>query len=378
MAGIYIHIPFCKQACSYCNFHFSTLQNNKNDVLVAISKEIDLQKFFFPDKTVIDTVYFGGGTPSLLSSKELNTLFKKLLNTFSINPNAEITLEANPDDLSADYLHSLKQHTPINRLSIGIQSFQDEDLLYMNRAHRATDAKRCIQLAQDTGFDQLSVDLIYGTPTLSDENWIKNVHSIIELNIPHVSCYALTIEEKTALAHQIKKHTSLPPDETTTAQQFLRLLEVMKNAGYEQYEISNFCKPPHYAQHNTNYWRGIPYLGIGPSAHSYNGSMRFWNLANNAQYIKTITSGILPQESETLQINDRYNEYIMTSLRTMWGVDATKIERDFGTTCRRYFTNEIQRYILSGHVLQQENTFTLSTKGKLICDSITQQLFLSE
>jgi oxygen-independent coproporphyrinogen III oxidase len=378
MAGIYIHIPFCKQACSYCNFHFSTLQNTKNEVLVALHKEIQLQQHFFPDKTVIESIYFGGGTPSLLSTAELNTLLETLYRTFTIAADAEITLEANPDDLSQTYLNALKRETPVNRFSIGIQSFFEADLLYMNRAHNAAEAKACIQLAQDTGFDNLSVDLIYGTPTLSNENWLSNLHTVFDLQVPHVSCYALTVEEKTALAHQIKRQAVTAPDDEQTAQQFLLLLEHMKAAGYTHYEISNFCREPNFARHNTNYWRGIPYLGLGPSAHSYDGKRRSWNIANNALYAKQLQDDTLAQESELLSIKDHYNEYIMTALRTMWGIDAAKIEAEFGDEFLQHFLSEIPRYTESGHVLQHENIFQLSDAGKLLCDAITQHLFFPE
>jgi oxygen-independent coproporphyrinogen-3 oxidase len=268
MAGIYLHIPFCKQACTYCNFHFSTLLKTKEDVLKAISNEIQLQQNFFPDKTIIDTIYFGGGTPSLLSISEINELLNELYKHFNIAENTEITVEANPDDLTKGYLSALKKETPVNRFSIGVQSFFDEDLRYMNRAHNASEAINCINFAQDKGFENLSVDLIYGTPTMNNERWKENLQTVFGLKIPHVSCYALTVEEKTELAFLIKKKKSIEPSDEGMAQQFSILLDEMNKHHYTHYEISNFCIEPHFAKHNTNYWKGIPYLGIGPSAHS--------------------------------------------------------------------------------------------------------------
>lgn len=376
MAGIYLHIPFCKQACSYCNFHFSTLIIHKNDVLKAMLHEIELQHNFFPTSTKIETIYFGGGTPSLLSVDEINTFTDKIKTIFDVVEHAEITLEANPDDLTNDYLVLLKNKTSINRLSIGVQSFLEEDLLYMNRAHNAQEAIDCIRLAKQHGFHNLSVDLIYGTPSLSDEQWQKNLDVLVNLDIAHVSCYALTIEEKTALHHSIKtKKTSAPNDEKT-ARQFSILMDKMQQHHYNHYEISNFCKEPHFAKHNTNYWKGISYLGIGPSAHSFDGVKRYWNIANNAIYTKKILNNEFANESEVLSKTDSYNEYVMTSIRTVFGVDLSKIKQDFGDDFQRHFLFEVSPFIDNKWIVNTNEIFTLTNSGKLFCDYITTHLFI--
>jgi oxygen-independent coproporphyrinogen-3 oxidase len=376
MAGIYIHIPFCRQACTYCNFHFSTLLKNKKEVMDAMLKEIALQQHYFPEKTVIDTIYFGGGTPSLLTTEEINSIIKEIEKHHAVSENAEITLEANPDDLSDAFLSALRKETTINRLSIGVQSFFDEDLQYMNRAHNASDARSCIQLAKDAGFHNLSIDLIYGTPTMSNERWKENLDILFAMHVPHISCYAMTVEEKTPLADFIKKKKALPPGDEQTAQQFSVLLEEMKTHGYTQYEISNFCKEPHFVMHNTNYWKGIPYLGIGPSAHSYNGTQRSWNVSNNALYAKKIMKDEPANEYEVLSITEKYNEYVMTSLRTMWGVDVNYILQHFGEDFQKHFLLEVSPFISNKWVNESGTIYTLTDSGKLFCDYITEHLFV--
>lgn len=376
MAGIYLHIPFCKQACTYCNFHFSTLLNYKNEVFNAMLQEIDLQKNFFPTETKIETIYFGGGTPSLLSVEEINLLLQKIHTNFSVDLDAEITLEANPDDLTKTYLQNLKTHTKINRLSIGVQSFFDEDLQYMKRAHNATEAINCIKFAQEIGFDNLSIDLIYGTPTMNNEIWKKNLQIIFDLKVNHVSSYALTVEEKTELHSLIKKKKVIEPSDEQTAQQFSILLEEMSKHNFTHYEISNFCIEPYFAKHNTNYWQGISYLGIGPSAHSFNGEKRFWNIANNALYSKKIMNNELTYESEILSITDKYNEYVMTSIRTIFGTDLGKIKQDFGDDFSQHFLFEISPFIDNNWIKNNENIYTLTNSGKLFCDYITEHLFI--
>ena len=376
MAGIYLHIPFCKQACSYCNFHFSTLLTNKNEVLHAMLHEIELQRCFFPTTTKIETIYFGGGTPSLLTVDEINLFLEKITDVFTIADEMEITLEANPDDLTTDYLKQLKNKTAINRLSIGVQSFLEEDLVYMNRAHNAQEAINCIRLAKATGFDNLSVDLIYGTPSLSNEQWRKNLDILFELGITHVSSYALTVEEKTALHHSIKNKKTSAPDDEKTARQFTMLMKNMQQHNYTHYEISNFCKEPHFAKHNTNYWKGISYLGIGPSAHSFDGIKRYWNIANNTLYAKKIKQNELANESEILSITDKYNEYVMTSIRTIFGVDIHKIKADFGDAISSHFLMEIAPFIDNKWIANTNEIYTLTNSGKLFCDYITEHLFL--
>ncbi|HNE49962.1 MAG: radical SAM family heme chaperone HemW [Chitinophagales bacterium] len=376
MAGIYLHIPFCKQACAYCNFHFSTLLKYKESVLNSMLQELEMRKNFFPEKTEIDTIYFGGGTPSLLSTTEINRLLQQIYRLFTVTEQPEITLEANPDDLTQAYLQALKKETPINRFSIGIQSFTDDDLHYMHRAHTAKEALQSIQFAQQAGFDNLSIDLIYGTPTLNNEQWRKNLQTAFSLNLPHISCYALTVENKTALAIEIDKKKKAAVDEELMVQQFSILLEEMKQHGYLQYEISNFCQPPHFARHNTNYWKGISYLGIGPSAHSFDGKIRYWNISNNSNYVKKIIANESAFEQEILADNDRYNEYVMTSLRTIFGVDSLTIKQNFGTIFLQHFQLEITPFIDNKWVECNDGIYTLTDSGKLFCDYITEELFI--
>jgi oxygen-independent coproporphyrinogen-3 oxidase len=375
VAGIYIHIPFCRKACSYCNFHFSTLLKNKGDMLTSILREIELQQYFFPEKKPIETIYFGGGTPSLLSSNEINSILYKIQSHFTVTPNIEVTLEANPDDLTKDYIRELKD-TSVNRLSIGVQSFFDVDLQYMNRAHNATAARQCLGDALNAGFHNLSVDLIYGTPTMPDNNWIQNLEAVFEFDIPHVSAYALTVEEDTALSNNIRKKTVQAPADEHTARQFEMLVHAMIRQGYLHYEISNFALPGKFAVHNSNYWKGVSYLGIGPSAHSFDGSRRYWNISNNALYAQKISSNVLPHESENLSASNRYNEYIMTSLRTMWGLDLQKIENDFGSSYADHFLKMVGRFLKDGFVAESHTVYTLTAAGKLMSDHITRELFI--
>ncbi|MGZ3778885.1 MAG: radical SAM family heme chaperone HemW, partial [Mucilaginibacter sp.] len=323
MAGIYLHIPFCKKACHYCDFHFSTSLTYRDELIGALLHEIKLQKTYL-DSENIETIYFGGGTPSLLSGEEINTIIDTITTIHTVTAGAEITLEANPDDLDTEKLKALRQ-TPVNRFSIGIQSFFDDDLAWMNRAHRSNEAESSIKRAQDAGFDNITVDLIYGYPLLTDQKWKTNLDKVFDLQVPHVSAYSMTVEPRTALAAFIKKKNQPPMNEEQSAEQFMQLMDAMISHGFEHYEISNFCKPGHYSRHNTNYWKGVKYLGIGPSAHSYNGETRQWNIANNAKYIQSLTTGIIPAEKEILSESNRLNEYIMTSLRTIWGLEINKL-----------------------------------------------------
>lgn len=374
LAGVYIHIPFCKKACHYCNFHFSTSLRQKDEMLLAILQEIDLQQEYLRDAE-IDTIYLGGGTPSVLVAKDLNILFKKIYSTFSISANPEITLEANPDDLSPEYLTDLKNATPINRLSIGIQSFSEEDLLWMNRAHNAIEARACIEYAQDIGFDNLTIDLIYGSPTTSDEQWLKNLKIAFEYDIPHISCYGLTVETGTALDSFIKKGKTAPVDEEKSARHFEILMSEMKRFGFIHYEISNFAQPDCFARHNSNYWLGVPYLGIGPSAHSFNGLSRQWNIANNAKYIKSLNEDIVPFTREDLTDVQRYNEYVMTTLRTIWGCDPSVIDSKFGKIFLKYFNKKVLQYIQNQTVITDGKKYYLTDTGRLLADRIAMELF---
>ena len=374
MAGIYLHIPFCKQACNYCDFHFSTSMKMKVDFVKAIIQEIELRKDVFANK-LISSIYFGGGTPSLLSKEELDMIFEKLYKSFTIDADAEITLEANPEDLNFDKILQLKD-TPINRLSIGVQSFRDEDLKYMNRAHTAIEALNSIKVAQDVGFQNITIDLIFGTPGMTNEDWKHNLRKSFALNIPHISSYALTVEEKTPLYYQILKKNIGPVDEQQSADQFKILMDEMLRNGYEQYEISNFCKDNSYSRHNSSYWKKNHYLGLGPSAHSYFGNSRLWNVSNNVKYIKALSASRLPLSKENLNTQDMYNEYVMTSLRTKWGCSLIEIEKDYSRSYLNYFKVQIKGHEMNGYIIENKGVYTLSEKGKLIADRITSDLFV--
>lgn len=344
-------------------------------MLSAIGREAALQQHYLEGETV-ETIYFGGGTPSLLTTGELMHLWDTLEKNFPQQQLREVTLEANPDDLSPAYLQSLRQ-TPINRLSIGIQSFHDKDLSYMNRAHNARQAEYAVKAAQDKGFENISIDLIYGTPTMSDREWEENIRQAISLQVPHISCYALTVETRTALAHAIAKGRSHAPDEGQTASQFEQLMKHLQQAGFDHYEISNFAQPGRYAIHNTSYWKGVHYLGLGPSAHSFNTRSRQWNVANNPAYLKSIlTENKVPYEQEILSFEDQFNEYIMTALRTMWGADLEYIARHFGTDTGTHLEQECQVYRDKGWLEQQGTHLVLTRAGKLLADRIASELFL--
>lgn len=375
MPGIYIHIPFCKQACHYCDFHFSTSLKSKDAFLDALEKEIGLRKDYFGEGDArINTIYFGGGTPSLLSGDEVMRIIDKIQQHFEINPGAEITLEANPDDLTKEKVRELKG-TAVNRFSIGIQSFFDEDLRFMNRAHDSQQATGSVKRVQDAGFENITIDLIYGIPAMSDARWKQNLAAAFSLQVPHVSAYSLTVEERTALAHMVRTKQVRNVSDQQSAQHFRILTDEMKKHDFIQYEISNFCKEGYYSRHNSSYWKGEKYLGLGPSAHSYNGTTRQWNIASNPFYIKGITEGKLNCETEILTTDQRYNEYILTTLRTMWGTDLHHIEKSFGSDYVSYCLDEASEYLASGMLLKKENKLFLSEEGKLLADRIASDLF---
>ncbi|MEI3799784.1 MULTISPECIES: radical SAM family heme chaperone HemW [unclassified Chitinophaga] len=374
MAGIYLHIPFCKQACYYCNFHFSTSLLQQEAMVNSIVQEIALQKDYLAQEPV-HTIYFGGGTPSLLKEQELTALLSHLRATFAVAADAEITLEANPDDLTAEKLVQLKA-AGINRLSIGVQSFHEEDLTWMNRAHNSRQALDCIKQAQDLGFQNITIDLIYGGPTLTNEGWEQNVKQAIALGVPHLSCYALTVEPGTALDHFIKKKKMAATDPDKAAQHFEMLMEWLGAAGYEHYEISNFALPGWHSRHNSSYWQGKPYLGLGPSAHSFNGTSRQWNIANNAQYIKSIAAGTVPFEIESLTTAMQFNEYIMTSLRTSAGCNLEWVAEKFGTDHTIHLLAHSEPYIKMGRIERVGEALRLTKAGRLFADGIAGELFI--
>ena len=373
MSGIYIHIPFCKQACHYCDFHFSTSMAKKDVMISALKRELVLRKEEFKDE-VVETIYFGGGTPSVLETSEINDLIQTVYSNYHVTENPEITLEANPDDLSTEKLLELS-NSPINRLSIGIQSFFEEDLLFMNRAHNANEAEECIKEAI-RHFDNISIDLIYGIPGMSDERWEKNIEKALSYGIPHISSYALTVEPKTALANFIKKGVVKPIDDEQAQKQFLILYDVLTKAGFDCYEVSNFGKPGYYSKNNTAYWLGEKYMGIGPSAHSYDGERRGWNINNNPKYLRAIEKGELPMETEFLSKNDKYNEYVMTGLRTSWGISLEKIQNEFGEKYSTYLIQQIEKFVEQQLLILSEDQLVATKKGKFLVDGIASDLFM--
>ena len=372
MAGIYLHIPFCKQACTYCNFHFTTSLRFKKELVDAIIKEIDLQKDFLQGES-ITTIYFGGGTPSLLSIGEGAALLDKIRQVYFVEQGAEITLEANPDDFTKKNLVAWKS-MGINRLSIGIQSFFEEDLAWMNRAHSAKEAIDNLQLAKNE-FDNISIDLIYGSPLLTDEQWEKNVATALSYQVQHLSCYALTVEEKTPLHKQILSQKKQDIDADKQARQFLLLMKWLRQAGYEHYEVSNFAKRGFKSRHNSSYWQGKKYLGLGPSAHSYDGIVRKWNVANNTKYINAIEKGIVENETEVLTEIQKLNEYIMISLRTMEGMDLEKIRSIWGEDKITAMEKKLSILKKSNLLHQKDSIIQLTDEGMLMADGIASDLF---
>ncbi len=372
MAGIYIHIPFCRKACHYCNFHFSTSPSNISEMVKAIIKEAELRRDYLEEE--VHTIYFGGGTPSLITIEDLRFMIDGLKTLFSVSEDAEITLEANPDDITEEKLQLWKS-IGINRLSIGIQSFFEEDLQWMNRAHNAEQAINCLQLAVKH-FDNITIDLIYGTPTLTDEKWKENVYKAIELNIPHLSCYALTVEPKTALDKMIQQKKKENVESEKQARHFELLMQWTKDGGYEHYEISNFAKPGFRSKHNSSYWQGKSYLGLGPSAHSFNGNEREWNISNNALYLKSIEQNIIPAEKEVLTETQKLNEYIMTSLRTMEGLSLQHIAQHWNDVIATSIKKDAAIFLNEGSMTASDDHLILTNSGKLLADGIAAELFM--
>ncbi|WP_333809403.1 radical SAM family heme chaperone HemW [Flavobacterium sp.] len=373
MSGIYIHIPFCKQACHYCDFHFSTNLKKKDEMVLALAKEIEMRKNEFQDE-IVETIYFGGGTPSILSIEDLKFLIDEVYRNYKVVENPEITVEANPDDLTENRIIELSKNK-VNRLSIGIQSFFEDDLKLMNRAHNAEEAKKCLETATQY-FDNISIDLIYGVPEMSNEKWLQNIETALSFGVPHISSYALTVEPKTALHSFIQKGIIPQPDDEVAQEHFHILVDKLSENGFIHYELSNFGKENYFSKNNSSYWLGKKYIGIGPSAHSYDGKNRGWNVSNNSLYIKSIQENKLPIEIETLTKTDRYNEYIMTGLRTIWGVSLERIEQEFGKIYLDYLNQQATKFI-EDHLLFIDNNILRTTKkGKFLSDGIASDLFL--
>lgn len=375
MSGIYIHIPFCKQACHYCDFHFSTSLKNKEALVTCILTELDLRNHYLKDKN-IETIYFGGGTPSLLSEKETFQILEKIYKQYNVSKDVELTLECNPDDLSDEKLKELKR-LEINRLSIGLQSFDDEELIWMNRAHNAKQSESSVKRAQDRGFENITIDLIYGSKFSNISNWKKTLDKAIALQVPHISSYNLTIEEKTKLGHDFKVKKEIAIDDEKSSEMFLEMIDRLEKSNFIHYEISNFAKEGFFSKHNSNYWKGEHYLGLGPSAHSFDGNSRQWNVANNNLYIKYIQEKSEAYfEKEILTETERYNEYILTSLRTIWGVDLNYLKTNFNSEFVKDFNSKISDYIKQETVVVKDTTYTLTEKGKLLADKIASELFV--
>jgi len=373
MSGIYIHIPFCKKACHYCNFHFSTQIHQLDDLVESLLKEITLQKNYLSEP--IETIYFGGGTPSLLQPTHFEKIINGLQNNFDLSALKELTIEANPDDINLAQAKMWKS-IGINRLSIGIQSFQAEALSWMNRAHDTKQSRLAIEHSKAAGIDNISADLIYGTPHLSDEALLNDIAILNDYKIPHLSCYALTVEEKTALFHLIQEKKMENVDTEKQARHFELIVESLSNLGYEHYEISNFAKPGQRSRHNCNYWKGIPYLGLGPSAHSYNSISRQWNIANNALYMKSIKEGIVPYEVEQLDLSAKYNEFMMISLRLLEGVNMQQIETRFGLAYKQHTHSILADYLLNGKIELTEKGFAISKQARFLADGIASDFFI--
>jgi oxygen-independent coproporphyrinogen III oxidase len=373
LAGIYIHIPFCRKACHYCDFHFSTTLESMDAMIAAISREMALTSDFLGGQ-LIHTVYFGGGTPSLLPRRQLEALLERLTSVHAFAEGAEITLEANPDDMDPLRVAEWKS-AGINRLSIGVQSFRDQELTWMNRAHTAAQASHSIRMARDLGFERDSIDLIYGIPGLHDEDLRHNLQTAIALGCPHLSCYALTVESRTPLAHSISLGKTVPIDSEQQARQFLLVIDELTKAGYEHYEISNFALPGHRSRHNSSYWKGDPYLGLGPSAHSFDGRIRRWNVSNNATYIRMISEDTLPFEEEVLTPMQQLNESIMTSIRTSEGLDLTMIRDRWGKAAAEQLARSSETYRIRQWTTQDDGRIVLTNAGKLFADGIAADLF---
>lgn len=373
MSGLYIHIPFCRQACNYCDFHFSTSLQNKEALVKSLVAELEQRRDYLKDKR-IETIYFGGGTPSLLSEREAFIILEKIYKLYDVSRDAEVTLECNPDDLSEEKLKELKR-LEINRLSIGLQSFNEDELVWMNRAHTAKESEASVKRSQDRGFENITIDLIYGSKFSNLRNWKSTLDKAIALEVKHISSYNLTIEEKTRLGHDVKQKKEVAIDDELSSEMFLEMIDRLGKSGFIHYEISNFGKEGFFSIHNSNYWKGKHYLGLGPSAHSFDGVSRQWNIANNAIYIKKVTEGKGYFEKETLTETERFNEYMLIALRTMWGIDLNYLKTNFDTELVKHFLQAAERFIQDGSIAVKESFYTLTEKGKLLADRIAGDLF---
>lgn len=375
MAGFYVHIPLCKQVCYYCDFHFVASLKNKDRLISAIIKEIQLKSYAWKDVS-FDTLYFGGGTPSILSASEINKLTDAIFRNFRVKDNAEFTLEANPDDLSPEYLDNLRNNTTVNRLSIGVQSFIDKDLSFLNRRHNGNTAIRAVQEAKMTGFDNITIDLIYGIPGLTEQEWLNNIEQFFQLDIDHLAAYHLSIEPKTVFGVFQKQNKISPVDEKSSLEQYYMLINELKKNGYEHYELANFARNKKYSKHNLGYWMGEYYVGIGPSAHSYHGNERNWNITNNTLYCKNIADNEQNYcSSEILSMTDRFNEYLLTSLRTMWGADLGYIKHAFGNRYYNYLEKVTNQYLSSNILIRYNNHIKFTEKGWFVSDGVLSELF---
>ena len=374
MSAIYIHIPYCKQKCTYCNFYFRTNLKDKNNLIESLIKEISLTKNYLKG-TKLKSLYFGGGTPSLLNKENLDLILRKVKKYYQISSETEITIECNPEDLTIEKLKDLK-NLGFNRLSIGVQSFIDQDLILMNRNHDRNQAINSVKNAQIAGFKNISIDLIFSLPNQSLKDWNENLKIAFELDIQHISSYSLTIEEKTKMKYMIDNNKLSVLEEVESSNHFRLLVQECEKRGFIQYEISNFGKKNFFSTHNSNYWVGSEFLGIGPSAHSYNGESRRWNISSNSKYIQSIKNNIIPSNKEKLTNSEKFNDYIMTSLRTIWGSDLILIKKKFGSSIYSDLNKHIQKWIKSKDVYQEKEKIYLTTKGKFISDSICSDLFI--
>jgi oxygen-independent coproporphyrinogen-3 oxidase len=375
LAGIYIHIPFCKKACFYCDFHFSVSFKQKNEIVNTISQEIEIRKDFIDEGEVLESIYFGGGTPSVLTEKEIAKLLDKVKTSFLVSENVEVTFECNPDDLSLEYLKDLKD-AGINRLSIGIQSFNDEHLKWMNRSHSNDQSTIAIQNAAEVGFTDITIDLIYGLAQLSIEEWEQTIDNALALPINHLSAYSLTLEENTPYNKLVNQKKYEKPNDDLASEHFALLINKIEAKGWNHYEVSNFCKDENYSRHNTSYWQNIKYLGIGPSAHSFDGVNRYWNVNNNTQYLELISSKGNAYEMEELSKRDRLNETILTGLRTKWGINLAQIKDDFGYDIKILFADDLKQWLAQSWVEEWDDRLKLNAEGFLFADYIASELFL--